>query len=388
MGEVWRAHDTDTERIVAIKLLPAHLSADEDFQRRFRREAHAAARLSSPHVIPIHHYGEIDGRLYVDMRLIEGRDLGAVLADGPLNPARAVEIIEQVAKALHAAHEVGLLHRDVKPSNVLLDRDDFAYLIDFGIARAADDTRLTKSGHMIGTFHYIAPERLDSQIDEDARADIYSLACVLYESLTGEPPFPGITTAQLIAAHLNTPPPRPSATRPNVPSRLDGVIATGMAKDPNRRFRTTVALAKAARIAIIAGPVTSAKAPASWPPPAARTNAPVPRQQQAPPSKKVAPPARPVATEKNRTSSPPPPVGLMQRIKEAASPPEFRDPKKEPARRRARERAAAAAQDPEEQEAIRRLKERLSLVLAVLTLVMVLLGGAFLICASLVHGFT
>ncbi|MDT5349309.1 MAG: hypothetical protein QOH91_2596 [Mycobacterium sp.] len=180
MGEVWRAHDTETDRIVAIKLLPPHLSDDEDFQQRFRREAHAAARLNSPHVIPIHNYGEIDGRLYVDMRLIEGRDLGTVLADGPLDPARAVRIVEQVAKALHTAHQVGLLHRDIKPSNILLDGDDCAYLIDFGIARVMDDTRMTKSGFTIGTFQYIAPERLDSRT-EDARADIYSLACVLYE---------------------------------------------------------------------------------------------------------------------------------------------------------------------------------------------------------------
>jgi serine/threonine protein kinase len=389
MGEVWRAHDTDTERIVAIKLLPAHLSADEDFQRRFRREAHAAARLSSPHVIPIHHYGEIDGRLYVDMRLIESRDLGAMLAYGPLDPARAVGIIEQVAKALHAAHEVGLLHRDVKPSNILLDRDDFAYLIDFGIARAADETRLTKSGHMIGTFHYIAPERLDSQIDEDARADIYSLACVLYESLTGDPPFPGTTTAQLIAAHLNTPPPRPSTTRPNVPPQVDQVIATGMAKDPNRRYRTTVELAKAARRAIlapIAGPATSAKQPTSSQHPAARTNAPVPPWQQAPRVKKAPPSARPVASAKNRASSPPPAVRLKQamasaaaRIKEAAAPADFRDPGAEQARRRARERASAAAQDPEAQQARRPARERLLLVLALLTLAIVLLGGAILI---------
>ena len=121
------------------------------------------------------------------MRLIEGRDLQQVLADGPLEPARAVRIIEGVAKALHAAHKVGLLHRDVKPSNILLDENDFAYLIDFGIARAADETRLTKSGYAIGTFHYIAPERFGTRAEEDARADIYSLACVLYECLTGQP---------------------------------------------------------------------------------------------------------------------------------------------------------------------------------------------------------
>jgi serine/threonine kinase PknH len=245
MGEVWRAHDTDTDRIVAIKVLPAHFSENEDFQRRFRREAHAAARLNSPHVIPIHYYGEIDGRLYVDMRLIEGRDLQAVLVDGPLEPSRAARIIEQVALALHAAHKVGLLHRDVKPSNILLDENDFAYLIDFGIARAADDTRLTKSGNTIGTFAYIAPERLGTG-QEDARADIYSLACVLYECLTGHPPFAEDSMAQLVAAHLNTPPPQPSTTQPNVPKQIDQVIATGMAKDPDQRYASTVELARAA----------------------------------------------------------------------------------------------------------------------------------------------
>lgn len=250
MGEVWRAYDTDTDRVVALKVLPEHLSEDAEFQRRFRREAHAAARLNSPHVIPIHHYGEIEGRLYVDMRLIEGRDLSTVLADRPLEPARAVRVVEQVAKALHAAHQVGLLHRDIKPSNILLDDDDYAYLIDFGIAHAADETRMTRSGNTIGTFAYIAPERLDPQAEEDARADIYSLACVLYESLTGQPPFAGSTMAHLIAAHLSTPPPRASTTQPDVPPQFDDVIATGMAKDPNERYATTVELADAAREAI------------------------------------------------------------------------------------------------------------------------------------------
>jgi hypothetical protein len=218
--------------------------------QRFRREAEAAAQLNSPHVVPIHNYGEIDGRLYVDMRLIEGRDLQTVLTEGPLEPARAVRIIEGVALALHTAHQVGLLHRDVKPSNILLDRNDFAYLIDFGIARAADDTRMTKSGNTIGTFAYIAPERLEGSGKEDARVDIYSLACVLYESLTGEPPFTDDTMPRLIVAHLSSPPPRPSITRPEVPAQVDEVIATGMAKDPDQRYATTVELADAAREAI------------------------------------------------------------------------------------------------------------------------------------------
>ena len=184
MGEVWRAHDTVTDRIVALKVLPAHLAQDEMFQQRFRREALVAARLNEPHVVPIHNFGEIDGRLYVDMRLIEGRDLQGLLGAGPLAPARAVTIVEQVAMALHAAHKVGLVHRDIKPSNILVGEDDFAYLIDFGIARDADQTGLTSTGAMIGTWHYMAPERFRAA-PIDPRADIYALACVLYECLTG-----------------------------------------------------------------------------------------------------------------------------------------------------------------------------------------------------------
>jgi serine/threonine protein kinase len=281
MGEVWRAHDTGTDRVVAIKVLPAYLSQDEEFQRRFRREAHAAARLDTPHVVPIHDYGEIDGRLFVCMRLIKGRDLQAVLADGPIEPARAARIIGQVALALNAAHKVGLLHRDVKPSNVLLDENDFAYLIDFGIARAADETRLTKSGNTIGTFQYIAPERLGSQT-EDARADIYSLACVLYECLTGHPPFDEATMAQLMYAHVNTAPPKPSTTQPNVPAQIDPVIATGMAKDPDQRYATTIELANAARDAITVPMARAAPTPAQPPtePPAPPAPTPAPVWQQ------------------------------------------------------------------------------------------------------------
>src|ERR1700758_5013650 len=228
MGEVWRAHDTATKRIVAIKLLPPHLAGDKTFVQRFRREAEAAAQLNNPHIIPIHYYGEIDGRLYVDMRLIEGCDLQAVLAEGPLEVGRAVRIIEQVAKALHAAHKVGLVHRDVKPSNILLDEDDFTYLIDFGIARSANDTSLTGSGAMIGSWHYMAPERFRPG-DVDARADIYALTCVLYECLTGARPFPGDNLEHQVAAHLSDPPPHPSTAQPAVPAAFDAVIATGMA---------------------------------------------------------------------------------------------------------------------------------------------------------------
>jgi len=265
MGEVWRAFDTAIDRVVALKVLPANLAGDPVFQERFRREARAAAGLDEPHVVPIHDFGEIDGRLYVTMRLIKGRDLQTVLADGPIPPARAVRIIEQVAQAVHAAHKVGLVHRDIKPSNILLDDNDFAYLIDFGIARAAGDTGLTATGGMIGTVGYMAPERFSTG-QADARSDIYALACVLYECLTGHRPFPGDTLEQQLAGHLATPPPRPSHTRPGVPAELDPVIATGMAKQPDARYPTPVQLARAARDAITTplprpGPTLPAQAP-------------------------------------------------------------------------------------------------------------------------------
>ncbi|WP_269455142.1 serine/threonine-protein kinase PknD [Mycobacterium kyorinense] len=316
MGEVWRAHDTITDRVVAIKVLSAKLSKDEDFQRRFRREAHSAARLETPHVVPIYDYGEIGDRLFVCMRLIKGRDLATVLADGPLKPARAVRIIGQVAEALYAAHEIGLIHRDIKPSNILLDDRDFAYLIDFGIARVVDDTRITKIGNTIGTFAYIAPERLHGEGEEDARADIYSLACVLYECLTGEPPFAADTVPRLIVAHMSSPPPRPSTTRPEVPAQVDDVIATGMAKDPDQRYATTVELADAARDAI----TEPIQKPAGNPP-RLRATEPAPgptllddvTRPASAPGRRPVPQPRPVDQPSPQIGKPPPPSGHRPR---------------------------------------------------------------------------
>ncbi len=228
MGEVWRAYDTEIDRTVAIKMLLPYFAQDEKFEQRFRREARAAARLENPHVVPIYDVGEIDGRLYVVMRLINGQDLETLLDAGPLEPQRAVAIIGQIAKALHAAHEVGLIHRDIKPSNILVDRDDFAYLIDFGIARAAGETGLTSTGATIGTWSYMAPELSSSGLAE-ASSDIYALACVLYQCLTGELPFPAVALQQIAVAHMTTPPPQPSTQRSAIPAAMDGVIATGMA---------------------------------------------------------------------------------------------------------------------------------------------------------------
>lgn len=251
MGEVHRAYDTRHDRAVALKLLSPDFAADHEFQERFRREAHAVARLREPHVIPIHAYGEIDGRLYLDMRLVDGDDLGTRLAaGGALAAAEAVDVAGQVAQALAAAHAEGLVHRDVKPSNVLVGATGFAYLVDFGIARAAGtSTGLTVTGGAVGTLDYMAPERFtDAPVDH--RVDVYSLACVLHQCLTGSKPFAASTAASLIGAHLHQPPPRPSALRPGLPAAFDAVIARGMAKNPGERFGSVTELTDAARAAL------------------------------------------------------------------------------------------------------------------------------------------
>ena len=268
MGEVFRAYDDTTDRTVALKLLPPHLAEDQDFQRRFRREARIAASLNDPHVVPIHSYGEIDGRLYVDMRLIEGRDLVDYIAEngGRLRPERAVAVIEQVASAVDTAHRVGLVHRDIKPSNILVTTArDFVYLIDFGTARTASDTALTRTGHTMGTMSYMAPERFRGTTDH--RADVYSLACVLVECLTGSRPFPGDSLEEQLNGHLNTEPPQPSATTPGVPPALDAVVARGMAKDIDERYQTVTELVDAAKAALAGHPANGPTPPPSSPPP-------------------------------------------------------------------------------------------------------------------------
>ncbi len=253
MGEVYLAHDTGRDRFVALKLLPEALSGDEEYLRRFQRESHIAARLRDPHVIPIHDYGEIDGQLFIDMRLVDGADIGVLLkTGGPIAPERAVHLLGQVAQALDAAHADHLVHRDIKPSNILVTESDFVYVVDFGIAGAMEgrQTPLTITGATIGTLHYMAPERFTDQAI-DGRADVYSLACVLHECLTGVPPFDGKDLPALIYAHLHSSPPLASALAEGVPAALDAVIARGMAKDPAERFPSAGLLAAAAREALL-----------------------------------------------------------------------------------------------------------------------------------------
>jgi serine/threonine protein kinase len=247
MGEVWRAYDPVHDRYVALKLLPANYADDRVSQERFRREARAAAGIDEPHVVPIFDSGEVEGRLFVSMKLVRGQDLQKLVDEGPLPPARAVSIIEQIASALHAAHRIDLVHRDVKPSNMLVAEDDFAYLIDYGIARAAGEQGLTSTGSTIGTWAYMAPERFQKSVANE-RGDIYALACVLYQALTGEQPFPTDSLEQIAVAHMLHPPPRPSEAHAAVPAALDDVIASGMAKDPEQRYATTKELARACQV--------------------------------------------------------------------------------------------------------------------------------------------
>lgn len=252
MGEVYEAYDTVKDRVVALKLVSEQVSSDDVIRGRMQREAQTAGRLQEPHIVPIHDYGELDGQVFIDMRLIEGRDVATELSrTGPMPPPRAVAIVEQVASALDAAHRAGVIHRDIKPENILLTEGDFAYLVDFGIAAAATDQRVTKTGAAVGSWNYMAPERFGND-DLTYRVDIYALACLLYECLTGTTPFQTTSLSSLMAAHLMEPIPRPSMRNSAVPAAFDEVIARGMAKDPYDRYLTAGDLANAALQALSA----------------------------------------------------------------------------------------------------------------------------------------
>lgn len=250
MGEVYEAEHTVKEWTVAVKLLSESFSRDPVFRERMKREARTAGRLQEPHVVPVHDYGEIDGQIFLEMRLVEGTDLDSVLKRfGPLTPPRAVAVITQIASALDAAHAAGVMHRDVKPQNILVTADDFAYLVDFGIASATTDEKLTQLGTAVGTWKYMAPERF-SDAEVTYRADIYALACVLFECLTGAPPYRADSAGMLVSAHMMDPIPAPSQRRPDIPKAFDAVIARGMAKRPEDRYASAGDLALAAKQAL------------------------------------------------------------------------------------------------------------------------------------------
>ncbi|MFE6861487.1 protein kinase [Nocardia sp. NPDC057668] len=258
MGEVYLAQDRDLPRMIALKVLPPLASIDPDLRKRFERETHAVAALVHPNIVAIHAGGEERGRPWISMAYIDGSDADIELRSGPLALDRSVSIITDVAEALDYAHDHGILHRDVKPANILLTkgRREHAILTDFGIAKSTNETsQLTSTSNMIASFRYAAPERFSDKMTVDRRADGYSLGCTLYQLLTGVLPYTG-DMMQLVAAHTGSPIPRPSSQNPSVPTAFDGVIDRALAKDPRNRFNSCSQLAAAALRALESVPRT------------------------------------------------------------------------------------------------------------------------------------
>jgi eukaryotic-like serine/threonine-protein kinase len=242
MSSVYRAHDRLLERHVALKVMHDQYTGDDDYVERFRREARAVAQLSHPNIVTVIDRGEQDGRQFIVFEYVDGENLKARLErEGPLPEREAIELALQVATALSFAHAEGLVHRDVKPQNVLLNEDGQAKVTDFGIARSVDVQGLTQTGTVMGTSDYIAPEQARGA-RVDAHTDLYSLGVVLYELLTGEVPFPGDNFVAVAMRHINEPPPSVRERRPDVSPRLDALLQRAMAKDPGDRFDSMGAL--------------------------------------------------------------------------------------------------------------------------------------------------
>ena len=313
MATIYRARDAQLERDVAVKLLRPEFGKDPDFLARFRDEARAAASLNHPNITAVFDFGEDASGPYIVMELVDGQDLGAILREnGPLAPRQAARVAAEVAKALHAAHVRGIVHRDVKPSNVLVGRDGRVKVADFGIARALTESQLTLPGTTMGSVHYFSPEQARGEAATVA-SDIYALGIVLFESLTGQRPFSGDGAAAVALARLTTTPPRPSALRPGVPAALDAIVLRAMALDPAARYATAAAMASAlegyladpgaavAGAAVAGARRRSRRATKTVASAQARPNPPVPYPPDA--YARSVPPAAPVST----TGTPPPP---------------------------------------------------------------------------------
>ena len=263
MGVVYRAQHLSLGRQAALKVIAPDLAESSGFRERFSREARVAAAFSHPNIVTVYDAGEVDGTLYLAMEYIDGADLARMLSeDGRLRPYRAIDVCRQIAGALDAAHAQGLIHRDVKPANVLI-AGRVAYLTDFGLTKriAGTTVPLTQAGDVVGTIHYTAPEQIEGR-DVTARSDVYSLGCVLYHCLTGRMPYERDTDVAVIYAHLSEEPPKPSLVRPELPAGLDGVIAKALDKAPGRRFESCGELMTAARGAVDAvGPLSETIAP-------------------------------------------------------------------------------------------------------------------------------
>jgi len=254
MGRVYRAIQPRIDRVVAVKVIRPDLAADRAFREGFEVESRLAASIDHPNVVSVYEADEVDGVLFVAMRWVEGPDLRQLLAaEGPLEPARAVDLLGQVAAGLDAAHAKGLIHRDIKPANVLLE-GEHAFLSDFGLAQTTfggDET--TQVGGLVGTVDYLAPELVDGGTATIA-GDIYALGCVLFQMLTGSVPFPVDGLIAKLHAHTTTDPPAPSAVNPELPRGFDDVVSSALAKDPDRRYTSAGELADAARQALRTAP--------------------------------------------------------------------------------------------------------------------------------------
>src|SRR4051812_29458243 len=253
MGVVRRAEHMHLGRTVALKLLAPELSGNAEFRERFLRESRLAATLDHPNVVAVYDAGDVDGVLYIAMRFVAGTDLAALIARrGALSPEESVDRLSQVGSALDAAHATGLVHRDVKPANVMIDGDR-SFLTDFGLTKqttATTVTGLTKSGIFLGTVDYASPEQIEGR-EVDGRTDIYALGCVLHECLTASRPFPRDSQVAVLYAHLHEAPPRPTALRGDLPPAIDDVIAQALAKRPEDRYQTCSDLIRAARLAAL-----------------------------------------------------------------------------------------------------------------------------------------
>jgi predicted Ser/Thr protein kinase len=247
MGVVYRATQLTLDRMVGLKVITPAFAEDDEFRERFKRESRLAASIEHPNVIPVYEAGEHDGVLFLAMRFVEGTDLGSLLKrETRLEPLRATRFVAQIAAALDAAHNAGLVHRDVKPANALVTSDDHVYLTDFGLTkRAASGSAMTKTGQMVGTVDYVAPEQVEGGA-VDARTDVYSLGCVLFHLLTGRVPYDKPSEMAKLFAHVNDAPPAPSAYVPGLPPELDEVVARGMAKSPGDRYLSAGDLGRAA----------------------------------------------------------------------------------------------------------------------------------------------
>jgi serine/threonine protein kinase len=290
MGIVYEATQLSLDRRVALKVIAGNLARDGTFRERFRREGLAQAAVDHPHIVPVYEAGEAEGVLFLAMRFVRGGTLRDALTAG-LEPQRTLRLLGPLADALDTAHEAGLIHRDIKPQNVLVSARDHAYLADFGLTKAVEDRTLTRSGAVLGTVDYVAPEHVHGE-DMTAASDLYSFAAVLFECLAGQVPFAKPSEAAVLFAHVSEPPPALSEVRPGLPVALDPILARGLAKDPDDRPRDASELIKDVARAL----GSSAPEQAAAPRPETATPPPTP-----PPPPSTPPPRRPSSREATTT---------------------------------------------------------------------------------------